>query len=63
MSCIVCSDAAFLGHVLEVAGETAVVAVGPNRLEVAIELVAPVCLGDVVICHAGVALEKVGGAA
>lgn len=61
MSCVTCSDAAFLGRVLRVDGMSALVGDGDCRSEVAVELVAPVEIGDLLVCHAGVALEKVEG--
>jgi hydrogenase maturation factor len=59
MSCTTCSDAAFRGRVISIEGMTALVADGDCSAEVAVELVAPVAPGDLLVCHAGVALEKV----
>jgi hydrogenase maturation factor len=58
--CLTCGDVAVEGRVLEVRGDTAVVEVGGRREEVGVELVAPVEQGDVLLCHAGIALRKVG---
>jgi hydrogenase maturation factor len=43
-----------------VLGDTATVEVEGRREEVAVELVAPVETGDVLLCHAGIAIRKVG---
>jgi hydrogenase maturation factor len=47
-------------RVAEVDGPTAVIEKDGAREEVAIELVGEVRAGDTLLCHAGVALEKVG---
>jgi hydrogenase maturation factor len=57
--CQTCGDVAVEAHVLEVDGDTAVVDTGAGREQVAIELVAPIAPGDVLLCHAGIALRKV----
>lgn len=56
--CITCSDTAVEGIVVEVEGATATVDVGGTREHVGIELVEPVFPGEVLLCHAGIALEK-----
>jgi hydrogenase maturation factor len=56
--CLTCSDAAVTATVVEVAGDTAFVVVDGRRERVAVELVAPVEPGDVLLCHAGIALER-----
>ena len=56
--CITCSDAAVSATVVDVAGVTATVEVDGAREQVGIELVEPVAVGDVLLCHAGIALEK-----
>jgi len=61
-SCITCSDTAVTARVAEVRRDTAVVEVDGRRELVAIELVAPVAVGDELLCHAGIALERVVGA-
>jgi hydrogenase maturation factor len=58
--CITCGDTAVTGLVVEVDGATATVDVDGERLHVAVELVEPVVVGDLLLCHAGIALEKVG---
>jgi hydrogenase expression/formation protein HypC len=57
--CQTCGDVAVEVRVLEVDGDTAVVDTGAGRRHVAIELVAPIAPGDVLLCHAGIALRKV----
>ena len=57
--CITCGDSAVRAKVVDVAGATAVVEFGGHTEEVAVELVDPVEPGDVLVCHAGIALEKV----
>ena len=56
--CITCGDTAVAATVLEVAGNTATVEVDGARERVGIELVDDITAGDVLLCHAGVALEK-----
>ncbi len=57
--CITCGDVAVTATVVEVQGATATVSVGDTREQVAIELVEPVVPGERLLCHAGIALEKV----
>ena len=61
--CITCGDAAVLATVVDARGVTATVEVNGRREDVGIELVTPVAAGDVLLCHAGIALEKVEAAA
>ncbi len=56
--CITCGDAAVVATVVRVSGSTATVDIDGNREDVGIELVEAVALGDVLVCHAGIALEK-----
>jgi hydrogenase expression/formation protein HypC len=58
-TCHTCGDVAVEGEVVEVTGDTAIVDVDGSRERVAIELVAPVAPGDVLLCHAGIAIRKV----
>jgi len=58
-SCITCGDVAVTARVVEVRGWTATVEVDGRREEVAIELVEPVLPGELLLCHAGIALERV----
>jgi hydrogenase maturation factor len=57
--CITCGDSAVAGTVVEVHGASALVDVDGRREEVAVDLVEPVERGDVLLCHAGIALGKV----
>jgi hydrogenase maturation factor len=57
--CITCGDVAATATVVEVRGQTATVEIADEREQVGIELVSPVAPGDVLLCHAGIALEKV----
>ena len=56
--CITCSDEAVAARVVEVDGSNATVELDGNRERVGIELVEPVEPGDTLLCHAGIALEK-----
>jgi hydrogenase maturation factor len=57
--CITCGDVAEVARVVEVAGDTATVTLPQGgRERVGIELVAPVAPGDLLLCHAGIALER-----
>ncbi len=56
--CITCGDTAVAATVVRVDGVTATVAVGGSHEQVGIELVEPVAAGDLLLCHAGIALEK-----
>jgi hydrogenase maturation factor len=57
--CLTCSDEAVAARVVEVDGSNATVEADGRRERVGIELVEPVEPGDVLLCHAGIALEKV----
>jgi hydrogenase maturation factor len=57
--CITCGDVAVIATVVAVEGATATVEIGGARELVAIELVEPVAPGERLLCHAGIALEKV----
>ena len=56
--CLTCSDEAVSARVVEVEGANATVEAGGRRETVGIELVEPVEPGDTLLCHAGIALEK-----
>lgn len=58
--CLTCGDVAVAARVVEVAGSTAVVEADGSREQVAIELVEPVAPGELLLCHAGIAIEKLG---
>jgi hydrogenase expression/formation protein HypC len=58
--CVVCSDAGIPVRVVSVEGDDALCEdkVG-NRAQIAVELVAPVRVGEVLLTHGGVAIGKV----
>ncbi len=58
--CVVCSDAGIPVRVLSIEGDDALCedAAG-NRAEIAVELVAPVQTGEVLLTHGGVAIGRV----
>ena len=58
-ACITCGDVAVTARVVEIQGPTAVIEKDGAFEQVAIDLVEGVERGDMVLCHAGVALEKV----
>jgi len=57
-ACITCGDVAVEATVVAVRGATAIVESDGAREEVAVELIDEVREGDVLLCHAGVALER-----
>ncbi len=57
-SCLTCGDVAVALDVVALSGSTATVERGGAREEVAVDLVEDVAVGDVLLCHAGVALER-----
>ncbi len=59
--CVVCSDAGIPVQVLSVEGDDALCedSVG-NQAQIAIELVSPVQVGEILLTHGGVAIGKVG---
>ncbi len=62
--CLTCSDEATVGIVALVEGTEAVVMVtGANEERVAIDLIPDVAAGDVLLCHAGIALDRLEEAA
>lgn len=58
-ACITCGDVAVHARVAEIQGPTAVVEKDGAFEQVAIDLIEGVERGDVLLCHAGVALERV----
>jgi hydrogenase maturation factor len=60
--CVVCSDAGIPVRVLSVEGDDALCkdSVG-NEAQIAVELVAPVLVGEVLLTHGGVAIGRVSG--
>ena len=59
--CITCSDEAVEAEVVTVDGLEAVVLVAGKRERIAVDLVPEATLGDVLLCHAGIALERIAG--
>jgi hydrogenase expression/formation protein HypC len=57
--CVTCADAGIPVRVLAIAGDDALCedAVG-NRVQIALELVAPVQIGEVLLVHGGVAIAR-----
>jgi hydrogenase maturation factor len=60
--CITCGDVAVTATVISVSGDTATVEVDGRREQVGIDLVSPVEPGEALLCHAGIALQKVEAA-
>ena len=60
--CITCGDIAVMATVVQVDGVTATVDVDGARERVGIELVEPVAVGELLLCHAGIALQKIADA-
>ena len=56
--CLTCSDEAVAARVESVEELEAVIAVGPATERVAIDLVPDARPGDLLLCHAGIALER-----
>ena len=56
--CLTCSDEAVAARVRSVDGLEAVIAFGTDVERVAIDLVPDVQPGDLLLCHAGIALER-----
>jgi hydrogenase maturation factor len=56
--CVTCSDEAVAARVVEVEWPNATVEADGKREVVGIELVEPVETGDRLLCHAGIALER-----
>jgi len=59
--CITCGDVAVEVRVTALEGHTAVVERDGVREQVALELCEGVAVGDRLLCHAGVALTRLGG--
>ncbi|HZC18934.1 MAG TPA: HypC/HybG/HupF family hydrogenase formation chaperone [Rubrobacteraceae bacterium] len=58
--CVVCSDAGIPVRVVSVEGDNALCEDGAgNRARIAVELVAPVLVGEVLLTHGGVAIGRV----
>jgi hydrogenase maturation factor len=61
--CVTCADEAVEAIVVSVSGAEAVVRAGGCEERVAIDLVPDAAVGDVLLCHAGLALDRVEAAA
>ena len=59
-SCITCGDVAVEARVVALHNGSALIEKDGAREEVAVELLEDVAVGDRVLCHAGVALERLG---
>jgi hydrogenase maturation factor len=57
-TCLTCRDVAVAGRVLATDGVMALVEVAGGHEHVAIDLVDDVVPGDLLLCHAGIALER-----
>lgn len=57
-TCITCGDVAVAARVVETDGPEALVSVGDETERVAIDLVPDAKPGDLLLCHAGIALEQ-----
>lgn len=58
-ACITCGDVAVEARVVAVSDRTATIEHGGAREQVAVDLVDGVAVGDTLLCHAGVALERI----
>jgi len=61
VSCSLCSDAAVVARVVAVYGATALVEADGCAAAVAIDLIDDVEVGDQLVCHAGIVLQKADG--
>ena len=59
-ACITCGDVAVEARVIAISNGTATIERDGGREQVAVDFVEGVAVGDTVLCHAGVALERVG---
>jgi hydrogenase maturation factor len=58
-TCLTCGDVAVRGEVVEVRDGRAVVKVDGGLETVATDLLPDVEVGDVLLCHAGIALQRI----
>jgi hydrogenase maturation factor len=56
--CVTCSDEAVAARVVSVVGAEALVEVTGTVVTVAVDLVPDAAPGDLLLCHAGIALER-----
>ncbi len=59
-ACITCGDVAVEARVVAISNGTAVIERDGAHEQVAVDLVEGVAVGDTILCHAGVALERIG---
>jgi hydrogenase maturation factor len=60
--CVTCSDEAVTGRVVATEGNAArVVLPGGDEITVALDLIPAVAPGDLLLCHAGIALTRLEG--
>jgi len=59
-ACITCGDVAVQARVVAISNGTATIERDGAREQVAVDFVDGVAVGDTVLCHAGVALERIG---
>jgi D-sedoheptulose 7-phosphate isomerase len=57
-ACVTCGDVAVAARVVAVAGDKATIQKDGAREQIALDLVEDVSIGDTLLCHAGVALQK-----
>jgi hydrogenase maturation factor len=57
--CLTCGDVAIAARVIEIRGLEALVVGSAGRERVAIDLVPDARQGDELLCHAGIALERI----
>ena len=57
--CLTCSDEAVEAEVVAISGCDETVLVAGEREDVAIDLVPDAAPGDILLCHAGIALERI----
>jgi hydrogenase expression/formation protein HypC len=58
--CVVCSDAGIPLRIISIEGDDALCEdASGNRTEIAVDLVEPVIVGEVLLTHGGVAIAKV----
>lgn len=58
-TCVTCGDVAVPARVVEVHGLEALVSVGDEVERVGIDLVPDAVPGELLLCHAGIALERI----
>lgn len=56
--CVTCSDTAVAARVIAVEGDEAVIVADGVAGRVALDLVPDAVPGDIILCHAGIALER-----